>query len=185
MASALAGRYARALVDIVLEPGSTLQPQDAVAQLRAADQIVAQSAELRVALLTPAISNPRKRAVMGRLLDEAGASHLIRNFIYVIIDHRRIGILSEIREAFELVLDERLGFARAEITSAVALDERRSTSMQAELSQLTGKKLRLRFAVDPALLGGVTARIGSTLYDGSLRGQLEKLRRDLTEQTVD
>ena len=183
MASALANRYARALVDVVLEPGSGLKPEDAVAQLQAAARMVAQSSELRVALLTPAISNSRKRAVMTKLLEELGASQLIRNFMYVVIDRRRIGILNEIVEAFELVLDERLGFVRAEITSAAALDQTRGGRLEAELSQLTGKRMRLRFAVDPELLGGALARIGSTLYDGSLRGQLQQLRRELTGQT--
>ncbi len=181
MASALANRYARALVDVVLAPGSTLTPEDAVRQLRAAEQMVTQSAELRTALLTPAIATSRKRAAMAKLLDQLAAAQVIRNFIYVVIDHRRIGILAEIREAFELVLDERLGFVRAEVTSAAALDERRSAGLESELSRLTGKRLRLHFAVDPELLGGATARIGSTLYDGSLRGQLQQLRRELTE----
>jgi F-type H+-transporting ATPase subunit delta len=185
MASALANRYARALVDVILAPGSALKPEDAVAQLRAAEQMVAQSAELRIALLTPAIPSSRKRAVMGKLLDEMATPHIIRNFFFVVIDHRRIGMLREIREAFEVVLDERLGFVRAEVTSAAALDERRCAGVESELSRLVGKRMRVRFAVDPELLGGALARIGSTLYDGSLRGQLQQLRRQLTEQYVE
>lgn len=182
MASAAASRYARALVDLVLAPGSTLKPEDAVAQLRAAEQTIAQSAELRSAMLTPAIQTSRKRAAMAKLLDQLATSHLIRNFLFVVIDRRRIGMLGVIRETFELLLDERMGFVRAEVTSAAALDERRSTGLESELSHLTGKRMRLRFAVDPALLGGVVARIGSTVYDGSLRGQLQQLRRQLIEQ---
>lgn len=185
MASAAASRYARALVDIIMTPGAELKPEDAVAQLRAAEQVVHDSMELRMALLTPAIQASRKRAVMGRLLDEMGLSHLIRNFIYVVINHRRIGILSEIREAFELLLDERMGFVRAEVTSSEPLDERRSAGLESELSHLTGKRMRLRFAVDPELLGGVVARIGSTVYDGSLRGQLRQLQRQLAEQSAE
>ena len=181
MASALAYRYARALVDVVLDPGSTLKPEDAVAQLSAVSQMVAQSEELRKALLTPAIQGSRKRAVMGKLMDELATAQIIRNFIFVVIDHRRISMLTEIEEAFELALDERLGFARAEVTSAEELDKQRAAGLESELSRLTGKRMRLHFAVDPALLGGVTARIGSTLYDGSLRGQLQQLRRELTE----
>jgi len=183
MASALAYRYARALVDIVLQPGSALKPEDAVAQLQSAAKMVADSAELRNALLTPAISPSRKRAAMGKLLEELGTSQIIRNFVFVVIDHRRIAMLDEMREAFELVLEERLGFARAEVVSATALDAQRSAQLESELSRLTGKRMRLRFAVDPALLGGATARIGSTLYDGSLRGQLQQMRRELTEQS--
>jgi len=183
MASAVANRYARALVDVVMAPGSPLKPEDAVAQLRAIDAIIQESAELRNALLTPAIQNSRKRAVLAKLLQSAGGgSPLIRNFTYVLVDHRRIGVIGEIREAFELQLDERLGFARAEVTSAAPLDPRVGSNLESELSRLTGKRMRLRFAVDPALLGGVVARIGSTVYDGSVRGELRQLAKKLAGQ---
>jgi len=113
MASAVAHRYARALADIVLERGSALKPEDAVAQLTAVQALIDESPELRTALMTPAIATSRKRAVMGKLLERTGASPLIRNFVYVIIDHRRIAAIGDIREALELQLDERLGFVRA------------------------------------------------------------------------
>jgi F-type H+-transporting ATPase subunit delta len=184
MASAVANRYAQALVDVVMAPGSPLKPEDAVAQLRAVDAIFQESLELRNAMLTPAIQNSRKRAVMAKLLEEAGGgSPLIRNFIYVLIDHRRIAIIGEIREAFELQLDERLGFVRAEVTSAAPLDQSVGANLESELSRLTGKRMRLRFDVDPALLGGVVARIGSTVYDGSVRGELRQLAKKLTGQS--
>jgi len=181
MAAAVANRYARALVDVVTASTSTVQPEDAVRQLRAVDEMLAGSSELRIALLTPAISNTRKRAVMGRLLEEMSVSDLIRNFVFVIINHRRIGMLGEMTEAFDLLMDQRLGFVRAEVTSAAALDARRSASLEAELSRLTGKRMRLRFAVDSSLLGGAVARIGSTVFDGSIRGQLQQLRRQLID----
>lgn len=183
MASAVANRYARALVDVVMAPESPLKPEDAVAQLRAVAAIIQESSELRHALQTPAIQNSRKRAVMAKLLESAGGgSVFIRNFVYVLIDHRRIGIVDEIREAFELQLDERLGFVRAEVTSAVPIDHRVSAGLESELSRLTGKRMRLRFDVDPALLGGVVARIGSKVYDGSVRGELRQLGRKLAGQ---
>ena len=185
MAFAAASRYARALVDVVLAPGSPLKPEDAVAQLRLVAQTVAGSNELANALLTPAVQTSRKRAVMGRLLQGLRVSHLIQNFVYVVIDHRRIGIIDEIADAFEQLVDARLGFIRAEVTSAEPLDQRRSSEIESELSNLTGKRMRLHFSVDAALLGGVSARIGSKLYDGSVRGQLEQLRRQLTEQFVE
>ena len=185
MASAAANRYARALVDVVLAPGSALKPEDAVAHLRTVVQTIADSDELRTALLTPAIQNSRKRTVMGRLLQQLHISNLIRNFVFVIIDRRRVAIMPEIQEAFELLLDERLGFVRAEVTSAERLDPGRTAAIESELASLTGKRMRLHFAVEKALLGGVTARIGSKVYDGSVRGQLEQLRRQLTEQFVE
>lgn len=185
MASAVANRYARALVDLVLAPGSPLKPEQAVAQLRAVEQLVAESWELRNALLTPAIQTSRKRAVMGKLLERIQAAPLIRNFTFVVIDHRRIAIIGEIREAFELLVDERLGFVRAEVTSPAALDDSRRGNLESELSRMTGKRMRLRFAVDAELLGGAVARIGSRVYDGSVRGQLLRMRRELTGQIAE
>jgi len=185
MASAVAYRYARALVDVVLAPTSPLKPDDAVTQLRLIEETLASSEELRTALLTPAIQTSRKHAVVARLLEKLGGAPLIRNFVYVIIDRRRIAIFSEVREAFEHVLDERRGIVRAEIVSAAPLEPQRSAGLETELSRLTGKRMRLRFNVDAELLGGVLARIGSTVYDGSVRGQLVQLRRRLTEQTAE
>jgi len=183
MASAVANRYARALVDVVMAPGSALKPEDAVAQLRAVDAMIQESTELRNALLTPAIQNSRKRAVVAKLIERTGGgSPIIRNFTYVLIDRRRIAAMGEIREAFELQVDERLGFVRAEVTSAAAIDQRMSSNLESELSRLTGKRMRLRFDVDPALLGGVVARIGSTVYDGSVRGELRQLAKKLAGQ---
>ena len=185
MASAVANRYARALVDIVMEPGSPLKPEDAVAQLRGVEELLQESPELRTAMLTPAIPNSRKRQVMADLVGRIGGSDLIRNFVYVVIDHRRIGIMSEIREGFETQIDERLGFVRAEVSSAAPLTERLSAGLESELSKLTGKRMRLRFNVDPALIGGVVARIGSTVYDGSVRGELRELGRKLAAHSAE
>src|SRR5579862_5007918 len=136
MASAVANRYARALADLVLAPGSPLKPEDAVRQLRAMEQMLAESWELRNAMQTPAIQMSRKRAVLGRLLETIPASSLIRNFVYVVTDHRRIGMMSEIREALELQLDERLGFVRAEVTSAQELAAPQRAGIEGELSRM-------------------------------------------------
>jgi F-type H+-transporting ATPase subunit delta len=95
------------------------------------------------------------------------------------VDHRRIAALSDIIQSFEIVIDERLGFARAEIASASELSKEQQAALTARLERLTGKRVRPQFAVDASLIGGVTARIGSTVYDGSVRGQLESLERRL------
>jgi F-type H+-transporting ATPase subunit delta len=165
--------------------GSPLKPEDALTQLRDVEALLRESPELRTALLTPAIQNSRKRAVMADLLAKIGGSPLIRNFVYVVIDHRRIGIIEEIREAFEFQLDERLGFVRAEVSSAAPLDAPLSAGLESELSKLTGKRMRLRFDVDPELLGGVVARIGSTVYDGSVRGKLRELGRKMAGRAAE
>lgn len=185
MLSAVGSRYARALVDAVMAPGSGLKPADALAQLRSMEQLLAESADLRAALLTPSIPTSRKRAVIGKFADTLGCARVIRNFFFVLLDHRRIAQLSEIREAFDLLIDQQMGFVRADVISAEPLDERQSADLQAELTKVSGKQIRPHFTVDPSLLGGVRARVGSTMYDGSIRGQLEQMRRQFTKEAVE
>jgi F-type H+-transporting ATPase subunit delta len=177
--SALAKRYAEALADVVTRAGSGLPPEEAAAQLRAFEATLLTSLELREALVTPAIPNSRKKAVVGRIAGILGLAPTIRNFLFVLVDHRRMSSMGEIIQTFELVVDERLGFARAEVAAARELSQAQRAALNAELERLTGKRIRMRVATDPSLIGGVTARIGSTVYDGSVRGQLESLERRL------
>jgi F-type H+-transporting ATPase subunit delta len=180
--SALASRYAGALVDVVTEPRSALDPHKVLSELRSFEQVWAGSADLRHALDSPAVPPARKRAVVGSISERLGFSKIARNFLFVLIDHRRITMLPEVVEAFDLVLDERLGFTRAEVTSATELDERQRDAVGHELERLTGKQVRMRYAVDMGLIGGLVARIGSTVYDGSVRGQLAALGKRLAAQ---
>ncbi|HXS94766.1 MAG TPA: ATP synthase F1 subunit delta [Candidatus Limnocylindrales bacterium] len=177
--SAVSVRYANALADVVTGPASPLKPQDATAELRSFVATLQGSPELHNALITPAVPSARKKAVITRITDRLGMSKITRNFLYVLIDHRRIGSVPEIVESFEQVLDRRLGIEQAEVISANELTEQQRTALQAQLARLTGKQIRMRFAIDGSLIGGVMARIGSTVYDGSVRGQLEALGRRL------
>ena len=175
MISVIGTRYAKALLDVVLAPQSAIDPKQVVAELRAINEMIRESSALHNALLSPAVSPSRKRAVMGRLMP-GGISKTVRNFLFVVIDHRRIHELPSIVEAFDALLDERLGFVRADVTSATSLAGAQRAELEAELSKLAGKKAKLTYTVDPALIGGVVARVGSVVYDGSVRGQLERLR---------
>jgi F-type H+-transporting ATPase subunit delta len=177
--SAVAARYANALADVVTAPGSALSPPNALAELRAFESELEGSSELREALATPAVPGSRKKAVVGRIVDRLGISRISRNFLYVLVDHRRIPSLSAIVRQFEEVIDGRLGFARADVVSAAPLAEDQRAALGRQLERLTGKQIRVRFEVDPALIGGAVARIGSTVYDGSVRGQLASLERRL------
>jgi F-type H+-transporting ATPase subunit delta len=120
--------------------------------------------------------------VAGRIADQLQLSRIIRNFLFVLIDHRRIAEVPQILPAFELVLDQRLGFARAEVASAGELSEAQRTTLNGKLERLTGKRIRMRFSVDESLIGGVVARLGSTVYDGSLRSRLQSLERRLAAE---
>lgn len=179
MALALANRYARALADLVLDPKSAVKPEEALDGLRQFEETVASSTELRNILLSPAVTPARKRAVAARLAATLGIQGTIRNFLYVVMNRRRIGLLREIRVAFEAQLDQRSGVARAEIRSARNLSPDERASIESALGRLSGKTIRGGFSTDPDLLGGVVARVGSTVYDGSVRGHLAALRRRL------
>ena len=180
--SAVATRYAKALADVTSAAASALSPQDALTQLRAFESALAASRELENALTTPAVPTGRKRAVVGRIAGVLKLSPIARNFLFVLIDHRRIALLGAILHSFDLIMDERLGFARAEVSSPRELTETQRGAINAQLEHVTGKRIRMRFAVDPELIGGVVARIGSTVYDGSVRGQLQTLGQRLTTE---
>jgi F-type H+-transporting ATPase subunit delta len=176
MLSVVSKRYAHALVDVITAPGSSVDPAKALAELRAIGTIVSDSNDLRNALLSPAVPPARKRAVIARIVEPMGVSKQVRNFLFVVIGHRRIHQFDSILEAFEALLDERLGFVRADVSSAHDLSDGQKALLEAELSRLSGKKAKLKFSTNADLLAGVTARVGSTVYDGSARGQLERLR---------
>ena len=180
--SAVATRYAKALADVTSAPAGALSPQDALTQLRAFESALAASRELENALITPAVPTGRKRAVVGRIAGVLQLSPIARNFLFVLIDHRRVSLLGAILHSFDLIMDERLGFARAEVSSPRELTETQRGAINAQLEHVTGKRIRMRFAVDPGLIGGVVARIGSTVYDGSVRGQLLTLGQRLTTE---
>src|SRR5512146_456275 len=163
--SAVAARYANALADVVTQTGSALRPQDAVTELRLFEDALRVSPDLHEVLVTPAVPIGRKRAVLGRLADLLKLSRITRNFVFVLLDHRRIPLVSEIIAAFEQVVDERLGFARADVQSASELSDHQRAALTSQLERLTGKRIRARYRIDDSLIGGVVARIGSTVYD--------------------
>jgi F-type H+-transporting ATPase subunit delta len=109
-------------------------------------------------------------------------SRITRNFLFVLVDHRRIAELTGILHSFEIIADERMGFAHAEVAAARDLTEAQREALHAQLERMTGKRIRMRVSVDGSLIGGVVARIGSTVYDGSVRGQLDSLGRRLAAE---
>jgi F-type H+-transporting ATPase subunit delta len=170
--------YAQAFADVVfasgLDPGRILQETQALAEL------VAGSKELREVWRSPAISPAQKRAVLDALVGRIGISGPVRNFMAVMIDHRRTQFLAPIVKEFELELDRRLGFTAAEITSARELNDSERQGLEDQVARLTGKKVRAQYFEDRSILGGAVIRLGSTIYDGSVKGQLDRIREQLT-----
>jgi F-type H+-transporting ATPase subunit delta len=164
---------------VVTGKTSPADPQKIVDELRSFEEVLRQSAELRIVLATPAVPVSRKRAVVSGIAGRLGSSQITRNFLFVLVDHRRLESLADIINQFEIELDQRLGYLRAEVASAAPLDDRQRSSIAEQLSRTTGKQLRVKYAVDESLIGGVVARVGSTVYDGSVRGQLRAMERRL------
>jgi F-type H+-transporting ATPase subunit delta len=176
--AAIASRYARALVDVILE--QKIDGDTARQQLKAVAEAVHTSAELRKVWESPAISPEQKRAVLDAIVNEIGVAKPIRNFIAILIDHRRIAMLDDMVRQFEVELDAQLGFTEAEISSARPLSPNEQRELEGRVERMTGKKVRAHYISKPDLLGGVMVRVGSTIYDGSVRGQLEKMRQELS-----
>jgi F-type H+-transporting ATPase subunit delta len=180
ISSSVVNRYANALADVILSPESEVKPPEAIDQLRAFDATVQGSSDLRSVLASPAIPVARKRAIIKEIAQRLGLARVVRNFVLVLSDHRRAAGLAQMVDAFELLLDERLGFVRAEVKSAFELSALQQDELSGQLGTLAAAPVRLRFAIDPDLIGGVTAKIGSRVYDGSVRGQLAEMRKRLT-----
>jgi F-type H+-transporting ATPase subunit delta len=170
--------YARAFAEAVFagrhDPDKTLQEAQAVAEL------VAGSKELREVWETPSITAEQKRAVLDAIVAREGISQTVRNFVAVLIDHGRTNCLGPIVKQFEQELNERLGFTEAEITSARELSPSDRQALEVQMEKLTGKKVRARYSRDESILGGAVVRIGSTIYDGSVNGQLERMKQALS-----
>jgi F-type H+-transporting ATPase subunit delta len=176
--ASIASTYARAFADVVLE--ARLDTNRAVGGLRRIAGLLAESIELRRVWENPAVPAEQKRRLLDAIVKREGIERHVRNLVAVLIDQRRIPFLARITEQLERELDARLGFAEAHITSARELDDAEKRSLEAQIQKLTGKKVRTRFALDPSLLGGAVVRIGSTIYDGSVKGQLETIKQAIS-----
>jgi len=172
-------QYANALADIALAQGAA---EPAAKQLTEFGIAFAQSAELRTFLASPAVSLEDKHAVIEKIAGRLGATKIIRNFLFVLVDHRRTVLIPEVIETFQEVIRQRQGAAEAEISTAVELSAAQKKEMAATLTKLTGKKIETKYALDPALLGGAVVRIGDTIYDGSLRSRLNEMRARLAAE---
>jgi F-type H+-transporting ATPase subunit delta len=170
--------YARALADVVfdqhLDPAKTLQETQSLAAL------VATSQELRQVWEAPSIPAEQKRSLLDAIVAREGISRTVRNFMAVLMDHRRTRFLEPIVKEFAQELNRRLGFAEADIVSARELGQPERGVLEGHVEKLTGHKVRASYSRDESILGGVIVKVGSTVYDGSVRGQLERIRKAIS-----
>ena len=176
--ASVANTYARAFADVVLS--SHLDADRSIAELRTIAQLLDESSDLRRVWENPAVPAEQKRRLLDVIAERDGISKQVRNLVAVLIDHRRIHFLEPIIAQLEKELDARLGFAEADITSARPLGDAEKRELEAQVGKLTGKKVRARYGQDESLLGGAVVRVGSTIYDGSVKGQLERLREAIS-----
>lgn len=171
-------RYARALFDVVKKEGDT---QQVGRELAAFAQLVAGNEMLARTLVNPAIPVQRKRGVIEQLLARVGPlSPVLSKLLLMLADRDRLALLPEIATAYESRLMDEAQVVRAQVTTAVELPADRVGQLHAGLMRATGRQVQLETRVDPSIIGGAIARIGSTIYDGSVTTQLEKVKERLT-----
>lgn len=170
-------RYAHAFASVVVS--AHIDADAAQRQLGDFSATLADSRELREVLMNPSISTDQKLRVLDSIAGRIGMLPQVRNFVAVIMDHQRLAEFDEILAEYHEVADEHAGMAEAEITSAHALNDADRAELEAQVARLAGGRVRATYRQDATLLGGAIVRIGSTVYDGSIRAQLQQLKQKL------
>lgn len=172
----IARRYGTALADVVEKSGEVDKVKP---ELAAFGALIAANADLQAVFSNPAIAHAGKENVLEELIKKTKPSKTTANFLRVLLRNGRLTELAEINERFTDVLEERSGNVAAEITSARELPPSERSEFEKNLAKLTGKNVTIDYAIDESIIGGVVTRIGSTVYDGSVKTKLDNLREQL------
>jgi len=175
--SVLSLRYAHAFASVAASAHVDIAA--AQQQLQDFSGTLADSRELREVLMNPSIERAQKLNVLDAIAGRIGMLPQVRNFVAVIMDHQRLHELDEILAEYHRVADEQSNVAEAEIISARPLDDQDRAALESQVAKLAGGRLRATYREDATLLGGAVVRIGSTVYDGSIRAQLQQLKQKL------
>lgn len=169
--------YGRAMADVVVDRG--LDAGRVSSELESIGSLLGESSDLRTVWDSPSVASDQKLGLLDALAKKLGVLREVRNFLAVLISNRRIHAYSEIAKNAIEQINERLGFADAEIVSVRELGAEERRRLEDQVTKVTGKRLRVRYALDPKLMGGVVVKVGSTIYDGSVRGQLQRMKEQL------
>lgn len=172
----LARRYAQALLDIGVEQGNY---ETMLAQLEELAGLYEQSKPFRTVLRNPSIQLEERRGIVRAIAKKRGWHQMVTNFSLLLLDNDRFRLITVIARQFSQMVDQKLGNVRAKVTSAVELSAAQRNEMQAALAKVTGKNVVLETEVDESLLGGAVTRIAGTVYDGSVRSQIDRLRESI------
>ena len=173
-----ARRYARALFDVARTEGADLQR--VARELADFAQLVASNEVLQRALINPAVPAPRKRAAVEQLVARAGLLVPVAKLFTLLAERDRLALLPELVETYRERLMDHLQIVRAEVVTAAPLSPDRVAALESGLTRATGQQVQLDARVDESLVGGAVARLGSTVYDGSVTRQLERMKETLT-----
>jgi F-type H+-transporting ATPase subunit delta len=179
--ASVVGTYARAFADVVMMKSSPLDPARMLQELHGIEALLKENDPLRRVLENPSIASEDKRALLDALSKRLGTTRQVRNFVAVVMDHRRLPLFSEILKQLEEEFDKRQGIAEAQVSSARQLGDPEKQMLEAEIARMTGKKVRAKYEQDASLLGGAVVQVGSTIYDGSVKGQLERIKEQLVD----
>lgn len=172
----VARRYATALADVIIERREEAEVRS---ELAAWERLIADNAALLEALSNPTVSYDQKRNVLEELIQRTHVRPTTANFLRLLLKNQRLPELAQVNLKLGEVLDERAGVVGVQVISARPLAEDLKIQLKQKLSELTGRTAQLKFETDESLLGGIVTRIGSTIYDGSVRNQLSRLREEL------
>ena len=179
ISSSIFARYARALADVTIEKGEDAGVRHELDTYR---EIFRQVPALLEALDSPAVQRDAKERVLAEVLSRYPVSRSTANFLRILLDHHRIRYFAEICDGYAKTVNERKGIVAGRVTTATPLSEQEMSILHESLCRAAGNRVTLAAATDPAILAGVVVQIGSTVYDGSVRTQLDEMRRRLARE---
>jgi F-type H+-transporting ATPase subunit delta len=177
--SDIAKRYAKALFQIAQEEKVI---EETYNELKNFSSVLEENKNLKEFFANPVFDQADKKAVITEILEKIKVSVIVSNFLKLLVDKKRIDILSEIEEYYQKYMDDALNKARVNVKTAFPLSDELSGKIKKQLEGLTGKNVEMVIDEDPSLLGGIVIGIGDTLYDGSIRAQLRSIRELIREE---
>jgi F-type H+-transporting ATPase subunit delta len=172
----VARRYASALADVIVAQD---EEADVREELAAWEKMISANARLLEAFSNPTVPYEQKGRVLNELITRTKVRPTTANFLRILLKNQRIAQLPQVNAKLVQILDERSGVISAQVTSARPVSNATKQALEKKLGEITSKRVRLKFGTDESLLGGIVTRIGSTIYDGSVRDQLRRLGEEL------